>query len=106
MHGTGRLRCALAIVAASCIATGCFKATFEDAHVPVAERHVVWLDGYLFGLSGSADVDTRFFCRSGAARVGVYETAGTWFSTLLSLGIYTPRKAAITCAGAAPARER
>jgi hypothetical protein len=94
------------MVAASCIATGCFKATFEDARAPIGERHEVWLDGYLFGLSGSGDIDTRFFCESGPARVGVYETAGTWLLTLLSLGIYTPRKAAVTCARAAPARGR
>lgn len=104
MHRRGWLRHALAMVAASFIATGCFKATFVDVRSPAATRHDVWLDGYLFGLIGTGEVDTRFFCESGPARVGVSESAGTWALTVLSLGIYTPRKAAISCAGTASAR--
>lgn len=104
MHRPGRLRHALAIVVASCIAPGCFKATFEDARSPLEVRQDVWLDGFLFGLVGSGELDTRFFCDTGPARVGVYTNAGTWALTLLSLGIYTPRKAAVTCARPATAR--
>jgi hypothetical protein len=107
MHRLGRLRHALAIVALSCVATGCFKATFADVRSPVGERHEVWLDGYLFGLAGSGEVDTRFFCKSGPAKVSVYESAGTWALTVLSLGIFTPRKAAVACASvASPRRDR
>lgn len=98
MHRSGRLRRALAIAAVSCTATGCFRATFADARLPVGIRQDVWLDGFLFGLVGSEEVDTRFFCDSGPAWVGVYTSAGTWALTALSLGIYTPRKAAVTCA--------
>jgi hypothetical protein len=99
------LRRALGVVAASCIATGCFKATFEDARSPAGARYEVWLDGYFFGLAGSGDVDTRFFCESAPVRVGVYESAETWALTVLSLGLYTPRRAVVTCARGASARE-
>lgn len=104
MRRPGRLRHALAIAVASCVATGCFKATFEDARSPVEVRQVVWLDGFFFGLVGAREVDTRFFCDAGPARIGVYTNAVTWALTLLSLGIYTPRKAAVTCARPATAR--
>src|SRR5690348_10224516 len=104
MHAPGRLRRALAIVAVSLVATGCFKATFEDARSPVEARQDVWLDGFLFGLVGSGEIDTRFFCEAGPARVAVYTSAATWVLTALSLGIYTPRKAAVTCTSPTTAR--
>jgi hypothetical protein len=100
MRALRRSRYALAFVAASCMATGCFEATFVDARSPAEARQDVWLDGFLFGLVGSGEVDTRFFCESGPAKVGVYTNAGTWALTVLSLGIYTPKKAAVTCAAA------
>jgi len=69
-----------------------------DARAPAGETHEVWLDGYAFGLIGSGEVDTRFYCESEAAGVGVHQTAATWALTVLSLGLYTPRVARITCA--------
>ena len=82
--------------------TGCFKATLSDARFRPAEQHQVWLDQYVFGLVGSPEVDVREFCRDGSARVGVFENGWAFGVTLLSLGIYTPRVAAITCVDARP----
>jgi hypothetical protein len=83
---------------ASSSATGCFKATLSDARF-ARERHEVWVDQYVFGLVGSPELDVREFCGDGAARVGFFENAWAVSSTLLSLGLYTPRVATIACAG-------
>ena len=106
MGETRRWRRALAIAALSCAPTGCFKATFEEPQSPYSERHEVWLDGYLFGLVGEGEVDTRFHCESGTTSVGVYESTATWVLTALSLGVYTPRRAWVTCVRAAPGRRK
>jgi hypothetical protein len=104
MQRLGRLRRLLVIAAASCLSSGCFKATLQEPRSPVGETHDLWLHGFVFGLIGVDEIDTRFFCEAETAKVGVYQSAGTFTVTLLSLGIYSPRKAAITCAGGMPER--
>jgi hypothetical protein len=87
---------------ASSSATGCFKATLSDARFRPSEEHEVWVDQYFFGLVGSPELDVREFCGDGPARVGVFENAWAFGTTLLSLGMYTPRVATISCAGPRP----
>jgi hypothetical protein len=87
---------------ASSSATGCFKATISDARFQPREQHEVWVDQYVFGLVGSPELDVREFCSDGPARVGVFENAWAFATTLLSLGLYTPHVATIACAGPRP----
>ena len=93
----------LRLVVVSLSATGCVKATFSNAEVAPWDRHDVWLDRYLYGLIGSRDLDVRNYCGHGAAVVRVFQNGWSFSATILSLGIYSPAVASITC-GAEPAR--
>ncbi len=78
--------------------TGC-AATFTDPRVPAGETHTEWSDFFLFGTVGHEVIDVRDVCKSGRAQEvstgGNVLTAGV---TVITLGIYTPRKVKIVCA--------
>lgn len=95
---------AFALAAALWPLTGCYGATFAAPRSPERETHEVWLDEYFFGLAGSGDVDTRFLCPAAPESVGVRQNGLTLALTALTLGIYTPRIARVTCAN--PPRSR
>lgn len=98
------LQTAAVLVFASSSATGCFKATLSDARFQPREQHEIWVDQYVFGLVGSPELDVRDFCGDGPAQVGFFQNAWAVGTTLLSLGMYTPRVATIACA--APPAQR
>ena len=83
--------------------SGCFQTTFVNPGVPEGEEHDPWVNFFMFGLAGEAEVDVRDFCPGEVASVGVGQNGGTWIVSLLTLGIYTPRKVYITCAAEGPA---
>jgi len=91
---------ALAIAAAATM--GCYKATFVSPEAPKANTIEQWNDFYLFGLVGEEEIDVRRFCASEAAVVRTGGNVGTDVVTVLTLGIYAPRKVYITCAGPEP----
>lgn len=93
---------AWAVAAAAWSTTACFRATFESARAPDNETHRIWIDEYFYGLIGSGEFDTRFFCEAPAVKIGVRQNAATVALTVLTLGIYTPRVAEITCAAPSP----
>ena len=97
MGGAGTFR-AVVLAAALSPLTGCYGATFAAARSPERETHELWLDEYFFGLAGSGDVDTRFLCPAAPESVGVHQNGLTLALTALTLGIYTPRVARVTCA--------
>lgn len=74
-------------------------ASFRDARYPAAEEKTKWASFYLFGVVGHAEIDVRDHCKSGYARE-VYLSSDilTIGVTVLTLGIYVPRKVTITCA--------
>lgn len=77
--------------------SGC-HATFRDPKVPAGKEHAAWSKFYLGGLVGHARIDIRDYCPSG--RVHEVETAEdfkTVLLTVLTLGIYAPRRVYITC---------
>jgi hypothetical protein len=89
---------ALALTATTTIA-GCYKATFVET--PEAAKreptHDEWTDHYVFGLVGDEEYDTREFCPGGAEAVRTGGNASTTTITILTLGIYAPRKVYVTC---------
>ena len=114
----------LALGVASVIAlSGCFKATFvADASMaglgtapeealsrgpagePVLVTHPVtgwssdeWQSFWLFGLAGTAEVDTRSVCPQGVAVVRTGGNGWTGLVSVVTLGIYTPRKVYVRC---------
>lgn len=97
-----RLRLLAASLVGLVCQTGCV-ATFVDQRAPAGEEKSQWLDYYLVGLVGHERVDVRDLCPTGRARQ--VEVGGNLLTTGLSvvtLGIYTPRKATIVCARQVP----
>lgn len=84
-------------------ATGCYRATFIEPRATVNERKDEWTSFYVFGLVGTAEIDARKMC-PGSEVVGVAtgSNAGTATLTVLTLGIYAPRKVYVACGTPAP----
>jgi hypothetical protein len=82
------------------LATGCYKATFiRDPGVQRGVERDAWEDFFIFGLVNEQTVDVRQFCPDG--RVAQVQTGGnfaTGIVSILTIGIYTPRKVYVTCA--------
>ena len=96
-----RERVTLTLVAAaiSLAASGCYKATFGDPSAVPGIEHDRWTDFFVFGLVGDEVVDIQEFCPDGrAAEVRTGGNFPTVLVGLLTIGIYTPRKAYVTCA--------
>lgn len=80
--------------------SGCYQATFyRDPSVIKGEEHDEWSDFYVFGLVGTENFDVHQFCPNG--EVAVAKTGGnlgTGLVSVVTIGIYTPRKVYVTCA--------
>jgi hypothetical protein len=93
----------LAVVAV--LASTACHASFRDARYPAGEEKTKWAHFYVFGVVGHAEIDVRDHCPSGYARE-VYLSSDilTVGATILTLGIYVPRKVTITCAKSVAAK--
>jgi hypothetical protein len=89
------------LLAALLGAAGCYKATFiRDPSAVKGVEHDRWLDFFLWGLVNEQDIDVEQFCPEGkAAQVVSGGNFGTGIVSLLTIGIYSPRKVWITCEG-------
>jgi hypothetical protein len=89
-----------ALLAAMLGAAGCYKATFiRDPGVVKGAEQDRWLDFWLWGLVNEQDIDVKQFCPDGrVAQVVTGGNFGTGIVSLLTLGIYAPRKVYVTCA--------
>lgn len=77
--------------------TGC-AATFRDPSVPAGEEKTKWAHFYLIGAVGEAELDVRDHCATARAHeVWIGEDVFTLAVSIVTLGIYTPRKVAIIC---------
>ena len=92
-------RLAAALIAGGALAsTGCYKATFHEPQAIAGERHDTWSSFFLWGLVGEERVDARTFCPDAdVAMVRTGANAGTAVVSLITLGIYMPRKVYVTC---------
>jgi len=89
-----------ALLAALLGSAGCYKATFirDPSAVKGMERDQ-WLNFFIFGIVGEQDLDVRQFCPDGrVAQVETHGNFGTGIVTVLTIGIYAPRKVTVTCA--------
>ncbi len=90
---------ALAVALALTATTACFHAVVETgrpAGTTIVQKP--WVNTFVFGLVGAKPIDVTAQCPGGVARV---ETQQTFLNGLiggLTLGIYTPQSATITCA--------
>lgn len=90
----GRLLLGALALGALC---GC-HATFRDPSVPAGKRHSKWSKFYLGGLVGHERIDIRDYCPSGRVHeVETAEDASTLVLTVVTVGIYAPRRVYITC---------
>lgn len=80
-----------------CALCGC-HATFRDPSVPAGQLHTRWSNFYVGGLVGHDRIDIRDYCPSGRVHeVETAENAATLGLTVVTLGIYAPRRVYITC---------
>lgn len=81
-------------------AAGCYKATFiRDPNVVKGVEQDRWLDFWFWGLMNEQDIDVRQFCPDGRpAQIVTGGNFGTGIVSLVTLGIYAPRKVYVTCA--------
>jgi hypothetical protein len=84
--------------------SGCYKATFhKNASVVKGAEHEEWTDFFVFGMVGSEQIDVKKFCANGdAAVIRTGGNVGTGVISVLTIGIYTPRKVYVTCAADGP----
>lgn len=93
----GLRRLTLATALAAGLAAGC-AASFTEPRVPAGEESSEWVPFYLFGAVGHADVDVRDHCPTARAHeVRIGGNLLTVGASIITLGIYTPRKVTITC---------
>ncbi len=86
-----------ALVALALVSTAC-HASFRDPRYPAGEEKTHWSHFYFWGTVGHADIDLRDYCSTGHARE-VYLSSDILMVglTIITLGIYIPRKVTITC---------
>jgi hypothetical protein len=95
------------VVVASIAMGGCYKATFVRDVPPAGPVQSEWVRFYLFGLVGVHDLDVRDHCPDGSVRIlRTGSSAGTAVVTVLTAGIYSPRKLWIQCGDREAARAR
>jgi Bor protein len=80
--------------------TACYKATFiRDPSAVKGAEHDRWLDYWFWGLMNEQNVNVREFCPDGrVAEVQTHGNFGTGIVSVVTIGIYAPRKVTVTCA--------
>lgn len=90
---------ALAVALALTTSTACYHAVVETGR-PAGTTTVQkpWVNTFLFGLVAAQPIDVTAQCPGGVARVETQQTFVNGLVGLVTLGIYTPQSATITCA--------
>jgi hypothetical protein len=87
------------------ILPGCYKASFyRDPSVVRGREHDEWSDFFVFGTVGKQDYDVSQFCPAEVAEVRTGGNFATGLVSVVTIGIYTPRKVYVTCADDKSAR--
>ena len=83
--------------------TACYKASFiRDPRAVRGKQHDRWISFFVFRLVGHERIDVHQFCPDGnLAEVRTGANFGTGLVSVLTIGIYTPRKVYVTCAAQA-----
>lgn len=89
-------------LAALTTTTACFHAVVETGRAPSATVvQKPWVNTFVFGLVAAPEIDVTAQCPRGVAKVETQQTFVNGLVGLLTLGIYTPQSATITCAAGA-----
>lgn len=81
------------------MSTACYHAVVETgrpAGTTVVQKN--WVNTFVFGLVAAQPIDVTAQCPGGVAKVETQQTFVNGLVGLLTLGIYTPQAATITCA--------
>jgi hypothetical protein len=90
---------ALAVALALTTSAACYHAVVETgrpAGTTVVQKS--WVNTFVFGLVPASDIDVSAQCPGGVARVETQQTFLNGLVGAITLGIYTPQSATITCA--------
>ena len=91
---------ALAAAAAAMLtSTACYRAVVETgrpAGTTVVQKP--WVNTFIWGLVAAQPIDVSAQCPGGLARVETQMSVPNALATIVTLGLYTPRTATITCA--------
>jgi Bor protein len=92
------------LLACSVALTGCFTVTARTVKPrDASDPQVVTGSVYLWGLVGDLEVDVRDVCGSHpAVEIRTSGNAVTLLASAATLGLYTPRRVRIVCAGEQP----
>jgi hypothetical protein len=88
-----------AALAALLTSTACYHAVVETGR-PTSQTVVQkpWVNTFIFGLVAAPEIDVSAQCPSGIAKVETMQSVPNSLVGILTLGIYTPQTATITCA--------
>jgi hypothetical protein len=88
-----------AAVAALFTSTACYHAVVETGR-PAGSTVVQkpWVNTFIFGLVAAQPIDVSAQCPSGLAKVETMMSVPNALATIVTVGLYTPRTATITCA--------
>ena len=95
---------ALSLSLALTTSAACFHAivdTGRTAGTTVIQKP--WVNTFVFGLVPAAEIDVTRQCPGGVARVETQQSFLNGLVGVITLGIYTPQTATITCAAAGTA---
>jgi hypothetical protein len=89
---------ALLLGAGACAEKATFVRDQRDLQAEKGVEREEWLNFWMFGLVGEQDREARQLCPDGrVAEVRTHGDFGTGLVTLLTVGIYAPRKISVTC---------
>lgn len=88
-----------AAAAALLTSTACFHAVVETGR-PANQTVITrpWVNTFVFGLVAAPEIDVSAECPGGIARVETMQSVPNSLVGIITLGIYTPQTAMITCA--------
>jgi hypothetical protein len=88
-----------AALAALCMSTACYHAVVETGR-PAGSTVVQkpWVATWIFGLVPAKPIDVSAECPGGIAKVETQQTFVNGLVGLVTIGIFTPQSATITCA--------
>ncbi|WP_394846555.1 Bor family protein [Pendulispora brunnea] len=88
------------VLALAWLSQGCFSTSLVNKNLtPGAEKHEEWNSFFFWGLAGEAEVNVAEICHQGEAwKIEEGTNGATWLVSLVTLGIYSPRKVYVTCA--------
>jgi hypothetical protein len=81
------------------LASGCHNVTYiAKSRAPSAVQVEEDMNFFFWGLGGTGEVHTEKMCPTGVSKINTREEPLDVFLTIITLGIYSPRTAIVTCA--------